>query len=152
MPMDALEPRGREKLRQDYLDGARELQPMLRADGDEIERGREVTPAIVEALIERGIFKMLLPHSIGGAELDPLTYTAVLEALGQADGSTAWSLGQNSGCSMTAPYLAHEIAKEVFGPARGILAWGPELPGAGKCVAAPGGYRVTGQWGFATGS
>src|SRR5665213_1453918 len=36
--------------------------------------------------------------------------------------------------------------------ARGILAWGPELPGAGKCVAVEGGYRVTGRWGFATGS
>ena len=150
--MDVLEPRGREKLRQDYLDSARELQPMLRADGDEIERGREVTPVVVEALIERGIFKMLLPRSIGGAELDPLTYTAVLELLAQADGSTAWCLGQNSGCSMIAPYLAPEIAREMFGPARGILAWGPDVPGAGRCVAVEGGYRLTGQWGFATGS
>ena len=138
--------------REGYLDRARELQPMLRAAGDEIEQHRQLPEAIVEALVERGIFKMLLPRSIGGAELDPLTYTAVLEALGQADGSTAWSLGQNSGCSMTAAYLAHEIAAEVFGGPRGILAWGPELPGAGKCVAVAGGYRVTGQWGFATGS
>ena len=52
---------------------------------------------------------------------------------------------------MTAPYLAPEIAREIFGPPHGILAWGPELPGAGKCVAVDGGYRVTGQWGFATG-
>jgi indole-3-acetate monooxygenase len=152
MRMDALEPRGREKLRQEYLDRVRELQPMLRADGDEIERRREVTPAVVEALIERGIFKMLLPRSIGGAELDPLTYTAVLELLAQADGSTAWCLGQNSGCSMIAPYLAPEIAREMFGPPRGILAWGPDVPGAGRCVAVEGGYRLTGQWGFATGS
>src|SRR5439155_490620 len=70
----------------------------------------------------------------------------------QADGSTAWSLGQNSGCSMIAPYLPPEIAREVFGGPRGILAWGPELPGAGRGVAVDGGYRVTGHWGFATGS
>src|SRR5436305_10002970 len=104
--MDTLEARSGEQLRQDYLDRARELQPMLRADSDEIERRREVTPEVVDAMIERGIFKMLLPRSIGGSELDPLTYTAVLELLGQADGSTAWCLGQNSGCSMIAPYLA----------------------------------------------
>jgi len=138
--------------REGYLDRAREMQPMLRAAGDEIERHRQLPEAIVEALVERGIFKMLLPRSLGGAELDPLTYTAVLETLGHADGSTAWSLGQNSGCSMTAPYLAPEIAREIFGGPQGILAWGPELPGAGKCVAVAGGYRVTGQWGFATGS
>jgi alkylation response protein AidB-like acyl-CoA dehydrogenase len=126
--------------------------PILREAGDEIERRRELPDHVVNAMVERGLFKMLLPKSIGGAELDPLTYTAVLEELARHDGSAAWSLGQNSGCSMTAPYLALEIAREVFGGPRGILAWGPELPGAGKCVAVKGGYRATGQWGFATGS
>lgn len=139
-------------LRQDYIERARELVPMLREASDEIEKNRQTSEHCVAAMVERGIFKMLLPKSIGGGELDPLTYTAVLEILGAADGSTAWSLGQNSGCSMTAPYLSHEMAVEVFGGPRGILAWGPELPGAGKCVAVEGGYRATGRWGFATGS
>lgn len=139
-------------LRQDYIERARELMPMLREDADECEKHRQVTERCVAAMIERGIFKMLLPKSIGGAELDPLTYTAVLEILAQGDGSPAWCLGQNSGCSMTAPYLSHEMAVEIFGGPRGILAWGPELPGAGKCIAVDGGYRATGRWGFATGS
>src|SRR5436305_5080941 len=125
---------------------------MLAAAGDEIERGREVTPGVVAAMKERGIFRMLLPKSLGGAELDPLTYPAVLEELAQGDGSTAWCLGQNSGCSMIAPYLPADTAEEVFGGPRGILAWGPDVPGAGRTVAVEGGYRLTGQWGFATGS
>src|SRR5438132_4593711 len=150
--MDVNKTRDEGKLTQSYLERARELRPMLAAAGDAIERGREVTPEIVDAMIERGIFRMLLPRSLGGAELDPLTYTAVLESLAQGDGSTAWCLGQNSGCSMIAPYLPAETARAVFGGPRGILAWGPELPGAGKGVGVEGGYRVTGQWGFATGS
>ena len=148
--MDVSEAQG-DSLAQTYLERARELKPMLAAASDAIEAARGVTPQIVDAMIERGIFRMLLPRSIGGAELDPLTYTAVLEILAQGDGSTAWCLGQNSGCSMTAPYLSHEMAREIFGGPRGILAWGPEIPGAGKCVAVPGGYRATGHWGFATG-
>ena len=143
---------GGDSLAQTYLERARELKPMLAAAGDKTEAAREVAPEIVNAMIERGIFRMLLPRSIGGAELDPLTYTAVLEILAQGDGSPAWCLGQNSGCSMTAPYLSHEMAREIFGGPRGILAWGPEIPGAGQCVAVPGGYRATGRWGFATGS
>jgi indole-3-acetate monooxygenase len=150
--MDDLAARSAGDLPADYLKRARALQPLLRVSGDEIERRRQLPEAVVAALVEHGIFKMLLPRSIGGAELDPLTYTAVLETLAQADGSTAWSLGQNSGCSMIAPYLAPEIAREVFGPPRGILAWGPDVPGAGRGVAVEGGYRVTGRWGFATGS
>src|SRR5438270_825786 len=150
--MDVTEARDDGKLAQTYVERARELRPMLAAAGDEIERRREVTPEIVDALIERGIFRMLLPKSLGGAELDPLTYTAVLEELARGDGSPAWCLGQNSGCSMIAPYLPPEIAREVFGGPRGILAWGPDVPGAGRAVAVEGGYRVTGLWGFATGS
>src|SRR2546429_4468120 len=150
--MDVTEARDDGKLAQTYLERARELRPMLAAAGDAIERGREVTPEIVNAMIERGIFRMLLPRSLGGAELDPLTYTAVLESLARGDGSTAWCLGQNSGCSMIAPYLPADIAEEVFGGPRGILAWGPDLPGAGRTVAVEGGYRLTGRWGVATGS
>src|ERR1700722_14256004 len=77
-------------LRQDYLERARELVPMLREAGDEIEKNREVSEPVVAAMVERGIFKMLLPKSLGGGELDPLTYTAVLEILAAAEGSTAW--------------------------------------------------------------
>jgi alkylation response protein AidB-like acyl-CoA dehydrogenase len=149
--MDTLE-RHAARLDQTYIERARELQPMLRAAGDAIERGREVTPEIVAAMKDRGIFRMLLPRSLGGAELDPLTYTEVLYMLAQGDGSTAWCLGQNSGCSMIAPYLPEETAREVFGGRDGILAWGPDLPGAGRSTVVDGGYRVTGRWGFATGS
>jgi alkylation response protein AidB-like acyl-CoA dehydrogenase len=136
----------------DYLESAREIAPMLAAAGDEIEERRELPERVVETLIERGFFRMLLPRSLGGAELDPLTYVKVLEEIAKADPSTAWCVGQNSGCSMTAPYLDPAVADEIFGPPRGILAWGPELPGAGRGVAVEGGIRVTGRWGFATGS
>ena len=136
----------------DYVERARELAPALAAAGDEIEAGRELPERLVEALIEGGFFRMLLPRSLGGAELHPLTYVQVLEEIAKAEPSTAWCLGQNSGCSMSAPYLDPAVAREVFGPPRGILAWGPELPGAGRGVAVEGGIRVTGRWGFATGS
>jgi alkylation response protein AidB-like acyl-CoA dehydrogenase len=152
MLMDTLEAHRDTGLEQNYIERARELQPMLRAAGDEIERRREVTPDIVGAMKERGIFRMLLPRSLDGAELDPLTYTEVLYTLAQAEGSVAWCLGQNSGCSMIAPYLPEDTAREVFGDRDGILAWGPDLPGAGRTIVVEGGYRVTGRWGFATGS
>jgi indole-3-acetate monooxygenase len=150
--MDTLEARGEAGLAKTYLERARELKPMLAAASDDTERGREVTPEVVEAMKERGIFRMLLPRSLDGAELDPLTYTEVLYTLAQGDGSPAWCLGQNSGCSMIAPYLPEDTAREVFGGRDGILAWGPDVPGAGGGVVAEGGYRLSGQWGFATGS
>lgn len=136
----------------EYVERARALAPLLADAADEIEEGRQLPPRVVEALIGGGFFKLLLPRSMGGGELHPLTYVQVLEELARAEPSTAWCLGQNSGCSMSAAYLDPAIAREVFGPPRGILAWGPDIVNSGRGVAVEGGFRVTGRWGFATGS
>ncbi|HEY2540365.1 MAG TPA: acyl-CoA dehydrogenase family protein [Stellaceae bacterium] len=136
----------------DYVERARALAPLLADAADEIEEQRQLPPRVVDALIEGGFFKLLIPRSLGGAELPPLVYVQVLEEIARTEPSTAWSLGQNSGCSMTAAYLDPAVAREVFGPPRGILAWGPDLPGGGRGVTVGGGIRVTGRWGFATGS
>ncbi len=135
-----------------YLERARRLAPLVAASSEEIERRRELTPELVAALKEVGLFRMLLPRSLGGAELAPPRYAEVLEEVAKGDASTAWSLGQNSGCSMAAAYLAPEAARAIFDGPDGILAWGPDLPNSGKGVAVEGGFWVSGKWGFASGS
>src|ERR1700692_3375377 len=99
----------------DYLVRVRELAPSLAAAGDEIDRRRELPEGIVEGLIERGLFRLLLPASLGGAELLPTQYVPIIEALAKINASTAWCVNQNSGCSMTSAYLAPEVAAEIFG-------------------------------------
>jgi indole-3-acetate monooxygenase len=133
----------------DYLARVREIAPALAAAGPEIDSRRELPEPIVAALAERGLFRMLLPRALGGAELLPAEYVPVIEELAKTDASTAWCVNQNSGCSMTAAHLAPEAAREIFGGPRGILAWGP---GPGEAHRAPGGYRVTARWAFASGS
>jgi indole-3-acetate monooxygenase len=134
----------------DYLRRARELGPELDAAAEEIERRRELPEAIVEALVERGLFRLLLPRSCGGAELRPAAYVSVIEEVAKHDASVAWCLGQACGCTMTSAYLDPAVAREIFGGKRGIVAWGP--PGPAEARAVPGGYRLTGTWSFASGS
>jgi alkylation response protein AidB-like acyl-CoA dehydrogenase len=133
----------------DYVQRARELAPELAAAADEIERRRELPEPVVDALVERGFYRLLLPRSLGGAELLPARFVPVIEAIAKADASTAWCLNQASGCSMTAAYLEPAAACEIFGGLRGILAWGP---GPGSARIVEGGYRVTASWSFASGS
>jgi alkylation response protein AidB-like acyl-CoA dehydrogenase len=134
-----------------FLEQARALGPALAVAAEEIERRRELPAAIVDALVERGLFRLLLPRSLGGAELRPALYVPVIEEIARHDASTAWCLGQACGCTMTAAMLEPEAAREVFGGARGIVAWGPPDPAA-KARAVPGGYRLCGTWSFASGS
>jgi alkylation response protein AidB-like acyl-CoA dehydrogenase len=134
----------------DHLRRARELGPQLEAAAEEIERRRELPEAIVEALIERGLFGLLLPRTLDGAELRPAAYVAVIEEVAKHDASVAWCLGQACGCTMTSAHLDPAVASEIFGGKRGIVAWGP--PGPAEARAVPGGYRLTGTWSFASGS
>ena len=127
------------------------LHPLLQQEGDEVNQRRELTPPIVKALKEGNFFRMLQPRSIGGMELKPSDFARVTEALSAADGSTAWVVCQGNGCSMSAAYLAPSVAKEIFGPIDGILAWGP--PGAPfEAEPVEGGYCISGTWRFASGS
>ncbi len=134
----------------DYLERARELGPQLEMAAENIERRRELPEPVVEALVERGLFRLLLPRSLGGAELPPVSYLQIIEEVAKHDASAAWCLGQANGCTMTAALLEPAVAREIFEPKRGIVAWGP--PGPAEARAVPGGYRLTGTWSFASGS
>jgi alkylation response protein AidB-like acyl-CoA dehydrogenase len=133
----------------DYLARVRQMAPVLAEAAGEIDRQRELPERVVEALVERGLFRLLLPRPLGGAELLPAQYVPIIEELAKSDASTAWCVNQNSGCSMTAAHLAPAVAREIFGGPRGILAWGP---GPGEAHVVPQGYRVTASWSFASGS
>jgi len=134
----------------EYIARAAELGPELDAAAAEIERRRELPDPIVDALFARGLFRLLLPRSLGGAELPPAIFVQVIEEVAKHDASTAWCLGQANGCTMTAAFLDPAVAAEIFGSERGIVAWGP--PGPAEARTVPGGYRLTGNWSFASGS
>src|SRR5882724_4894770 len=128
----------------EIIQRARELGREIEAAADEIERRRELPEAIVAALIERGLFRLLLPRALGGAELCPAAYVEVIEEVAKHDASTAWCLGQACGCTITSAFLDPEVAREIFGGKHGIVAWGP--PGPAEARAVPGGYRLSGTW------
>ncbi len=133
-----------------FIERVREFGPELDAAAEEIERRRELPEPIVAGLIERGFFRLLLPRSLAGAELPPAGFVEVIEEVAKHDASTAWCVGQATGCTMTSALLDPGVAREIFGGERGILAWGP--PGPAEARAVPGGYRLTGTWSFASGS
>jgi alkylation response protein AidB-like acyl-CoA dehydrogenase len=134
----------------EYVERARGLAPQIEACADQIEQERRLTGPVLDALFEAGMFRLLLPRSLDGAEVDPATFAQVIEEIAKADASTAWCMCQASGCSMSAAYLPPDVAAEVFGrDRRAVLAWGPGPDS--RAVAVDGGYRVTGTWSFASG-
>jgi indole-3-acetate monooxygenase len=131
------------------VERAKALVPLIAGEADEIERTRRLTPPVVSALIENGLYRSLLPQSVGGAEAEPKIFMQMLEEIAKVDASTAWCLGQCSVCAMTAAYLDLDAAHEIFDAPDAVLAWGAV---AHAVQAVPGGYRITARWDFASGS
>src|SRR5947207_1289830 len=111
----------------EYLERVQALAPQIEACADQIERERRLPSALLAALIDAGLFRLLLPRSLDGAEVDPVTFVRVIEAVSSADASTAWCLCQTAGCSMVAAYL--RPGRALGGPGRplGATALGPAL-------------------------
>jgi len=110
----------------EYVARARRLAPQIEAWADQIEQERRLSQPVLDALFAAGMFRLLLPRSLDGGEVDPATFAAVIEEIAKADASTAWCMCQASGCSMSAAYLPPDVAAEVFGrDPRAVLAWGP---------------------------
>ena len=135
----------------DPVQRARQLRPLIEAAAPAIERLCALTPDLLAALHDAGLFRLLLPRSCGGEEVEPAVFVAAVEEIAKGDASTAWCMSQGSGCSVTAAYIEPAVAREIFGARAAVLAWGPGGANA-KATAVEGGYRVSGTWPYASGS
>jgi alkylation response protein AidB-like acyl-CoA dehydrogenase len=133
------------------LASARELAPAIRRAAPEIEQKRALPQPLFEQMADAGLFHMLIPRQLGGAELDLPTYVQVIEELGKADASTAWTVNQGGVWATHAVCVPPALAREIWvDTPRGVVSNTP----APTAIAIPveGGYRVTGRQGFSTGS
>jgi indole-3-acetate monooxygenase len=136
----------------DFVAAARALAPNIEARADQIEHDRAIPRDLVEALIDAGMFRLMLPRSLGGVELELPTYVQVVEELARADASVAWCVGQANGLCNYIAYADPAAARTVFAEGRTILANGPgEGNRPGRAEPIQDGYRVTGKWMFASG-
>lgn len=132
------------------LQAVRDLVPTINARAREIETARRIPPDLLQELIAAGCFRMLVPKTHGGDEIDLLPSIEILETLAAADGSTGWTV--MIGCET--PLLLALLPRESFDA---FYAQGPDviIGGAfapqGEARLVAGGYRVTGRWAFASG-
>jgi len=132
------------------LQRVRELTPAIRQRSDEIENARRIPLDLVAELRSAGCFRMHVPLAYGGDDLALTEALEIVEQLAYADGSTGWTI--MIGCHT--PVLFGLLPKSTF---EAIYARGPDVIGAGslapkgQAVPVDGGYRVSGQWSFASG-
>lgn len=137
--------------RHPLVEAALTLEPTIRASADQIERDGRLPDDLVRTLSENGIFRMLIPKALGGGEVDPVTYSDVLEILSRADGSTGWCTMIATGSTWGLAFLPPESAAEILSDPYAVMAGSFAQPSGGRATAVDGGYRVTGRWPFGSG-
>jgi alkylation response protein AidB-like acyl-CoA dehydrogenase len=123
--------------------------PLIREQADEIERGRRLTPPVVDAMKQAGIFGMAMPREWGGAELDPLEEIRVIETLSRFDGSVGWCAFIGAAGGQWSSWLGQDAARQLFHDVSAAFA--ASVLFAGKAHRVDKGYLVTGRWPFASG-
>lgn len=133
----------------EILARASALVPVLRDRAAEIEQARCLPADIVARLRDTGVFRMGVPRSSGGPELDSMEQTEVIETLALGDTSAAWCAMIGMDTPLYARYLDDSVARDLFTDPDMITA-GLILP-VGRAERVPGGYRISGRWPFGSG-
>jgi alkylation response protein AidB-like acyl-CoA dehydrogenase len=133
------------------VERARALAPLVRAHADEADRERQLSLHVARALADAGLFRIAVARSLGGAEAHPFEQIRAIEAVSEADGATGWTLmiGIES-LGLGSAVLRRDTAEEVVLKRPEVIFSGALNP-LGRAWPVPGGYRVTGQWPFASG-
>ncbi|MSQ36478.1 MAG: hydroxylase [Dehalococcoidia bacterium] len=134
------------------LAAARALQPRVQELAPEIDRERWLSPELVQAFRDAGLFHMLLPREFGGQQIDPVTAARVVEEIAWADGAAGWCVMIAQQNVAFAGFLGADDVRAIWG-AGGIVAGTARAIGRATWTEQPApGYRVSGRWPFASGS
>lgn len=129
---------------------ARELVPMLRDCADQAERDRHMPEHAAIAMARAGLYRVAAPLRVGGAECEPAVQIETIETIAAVDGSIGWNLMIGiEVMGFLGAALNPDLASKLFADPNLVISGA--LNPVGVATPVPGGYRVTGQWPFASG-
>jgi alkylation response protein AidB-like acyl-CoA dehydrogenase len=133
------------------LSDIQRIAPDIAARATEIETGRDIPTDLVETLRSVGVFRLLVPRSHGGLELELPVAAEVIAALAKIEGSVGWIAMIAGVTQLLAALLPRETYDQIYRNGPDVIFAGSNQP-AGTAEATSGGWRVSCRWPFASGS
>ena len=140
----------------DPLAAAEDMLSEIREAADSIDEARRVPDRLAKLLNDAGFFHLLTGREHGGLAADPVTAAKVIEALSTASPSVGWvTMILATASFWTVRMMPDEVRREIFaevspGRIQPTVIAGTLVP-HGRAVRVEGGWRVSGQWPFASG-
>lgn len=137
----------------DMLRAAEELVPLLSERAAEVDETRIIHQDTYERLAAGGFLHTLRPRKYDGLELDDHVNALMITTLAQGCASTAWVTTVLGAGSLLILGFPEEVHDEVWGPdTNASLAGNVNINPKAKVERVSGGYKLSGQWGFCSGS
>ncbi len=114
------------------------------------EAERRLPDALMARLMEHGLFSIYTPKQFGGLDLPLAEALRVVEEVSRHDGSTGWTVALGFGNGLFTSVLPEASAARVLDGGSALVAGAPTL--GVRATPVPGGYRLTGRWGFNSGA
>ncbi|MGO2113042.1 MAG: acyl-CoA dehydrogenase family protein, partial [Pseudoclavibacter sp.] len=132
------------------LEKIEELRPFIAERAAEGERRRNVTPEVIDALTEAGVFRASVPESYGGYTAGVLDRFNMSRAVARADGGAGWVTAIMLGNNWILGLFPKQAQDDVFraDPDARVTAI---IAVDGRADKVDGGYRVSGRWGYNSG-
>ena len=124
---------------------------VIREHAAEAERRGELHPAVLELIYEQQWFRSMVPQRFGGLEWPLPAVVRLEEELAWADGSVGWTVTLCSGAGWFAGFFGLGELDSLFSHPRLCIAGSGMAAGRAERLSG-GGYRVTGQWQYASGA
>jgi len=135
----------------DLIERARSLVPALKARTAQADKDLKVPQESVAELQSAGLLRALQPKAFGGYEVDPRTFFEIQTILAEGCMSTAWIYGVMGVHPWQLARYPIEAQREVWSDDHNALICSTYMPAA-RVTVVEGGYRISGRWGFSSGS
>jgi 3-hydroxy-9,10-secoandrosta-1,3,5(10)-triene-9,17-dione monooxygenase len=130
---------------------AKDLVPALRERSAETASLGKLPDATLDAMQAAGFFRIMQPARFGGFEMDPEVFFRVQMILAEGCMSTAWVLGVVAIHNWQLALFDDKAQQDVWGEDNSTLISSSYMP-VGKVEHVEGGYKLSGHWGFSSGS
>jgi resorcinol 4-hydroxylase (FADH2) len=129
---------------------AKALVPEIRARAEETERNRKIPPEIIAKVRDAELLRTTRPREFGGFEYDAVVALEIALIISSADASTGWAVNGALSNGISFGHYPIETQRELWGDGNDPFTCACFAP-TGTAIPAPGGYRLSGKWSFASG-
>jgi hypothetical protein len=110
----------------------------------------KIDEAVMAAIYNNGLFKCVLPKSVGGLELSMQELMKLIEDCAAINGSLGWLMQLGNGANFFYPLYEPAVGDQLFSPTQAVFAGS----GAATGIATPtqDGFIVSGEWKYCSGA